>query len=162
MLLLCIVRQGLFLSVNVDDIKLAREKQNLDPMWKKLMNYVDLGEPTSFFFFFGHVHLGCTQRECKPNESMVDDCRKCSNRESLQEQLESHSNRRKMVQTLLRDPTTWKDMQRNELNGTANWQRKQSSNRMRSPHHVLTTISSKKRRVGNGKRTCQKSALKPF
>ena len=28
--------QGLFLSVYVDDIKLAGKKQNLDPMWKLL------------------------------------------------------------------------------------------------------------------------------
>ena len=47
--------QGLFLSVNVDDVKLIGKKQNLDPMWKKLMKHVDLGEPTSFL---DHVYLG--------------------------------------------------------------------------------------------------------
>ena len=40
--------KGLFLSVYVDDIKLAGKKQNLDPMWKGLNKEVDLGEPTSF------------------------------------------------------------------------------------------------------------------
>ena len=30
-------KQGLFLSVNVDDIMMAAQKQNLAPMWKKLM-----------------------------------------------------------------------------------------------------------------------------
>ena len=40
--------QGLFLSVHVDDIKMAGRKQNLSPMRKKLMKLVDLGEPTSF------------------------------------------------------------------------------------------------------------------
>ena len=40
--------KGLFLSVYVDDIKLAGKKQNLDPMWKVLNKEVDLGEPTSF------------------------------------------------------------------------------------------------------------------
>ena len=39
--------KGLFLSVYVDDIKLAGKKQNLDPMWKLLNKEVDLGEPTS-------------------------------------------------------------------------------------------------------------------
>ena len=39
----------LFLSVYVDDIKLAGKKQNLDPMWKILNKEVDLGEPASFF-----------------------------------------------------------------------------------------------------------------
>ena len=37
------------------------------------MKHVDLGEPTSFL---DHVYLGCTQRECKPDESLVDECRK--------------------------------------------------------------------------------------
>ena len=54
--------KGLFLSVYVDDIKLAGKKQNLDPMWKLLNKKVDLGEPTSFL---DHVHLECTQRQCE-------------------------------------------------------------------------------------------------
>ena len=40
--------KGLFLSVYVDDIKLAGKKQNLDPMWKVLNKEVDLGEPRFF------------------------------------------------------------------------------------------------------------------
>ena len=55
-------KQGLFLSVH--DI---RKKQNMAPMWKKLMKDVDLEEPTSFL---DHVCLVCTHRECKPNESI--------------------------------------------------------------------------------------------
>ena len=31
---------------------------------------VDLGEPTSFL---DHVYLGCTQRECKSYESIIDE-----------------------------------------------------------------------------------------
>ena len=38
-------KQRLFLSVNVDDIKMAGREQNMDSMWKKLMKLVDLGEP---------------------------------------------------------------------------------------------------------------------
>ena len=49
--------EGLFLSVYVDDIKLAGKKQNLDPMCEILNKEVDLGEPTSFL---DHVYLGCT------------------------------------------------------------------------------------------------------
>ena len=37
---------GLFLSVYVDEIKLAGKKQNIEPMWKILMKDVDLGDPT--------------------------------------------------------------------------------------------------------------------
>ena len=36
----------------MDNIKLARKKQNTDPMWKVLVKEVDLGDPTSFL---GHV-----------------------------------------------------------------------------------------------------------
>ena len=50
-------KQGLFLSVSVEEIDEA----------------VDLGEPTSFL---DHVYLGCTQGECKPNESVIEECRK--------------------------------------------------------------------------------------
>ena len=52
--------KGLFLSVQVDDIKLAGKKQNIDPMWKVTHKEVYLGEPTSFL---DHVYLGCTQRQ---------------------------------------------------------------------------------------------------
>ena len=58
-------KQGLFLSENANYIKMATQKHNMAPMWKKLMKNVDLDEHTSFL---DHVYLGCTQRECKPNE----------------------------------------------------------------------------------------------
>ena len=54
--------KGLFLSVYVDDKKLAGKKQNINPMWKLLNKEVDLGEPTSFL---DHVYLGRTQRQCE-------------------------------------------------------------------------------------------------
>ena len=49
--------------------KCLEEKKNMAPMWKKLMELVDLDEPTSFL---DHEHLGCTRRECKPNEDIVN------------------------------------------------------------------------------------------
>ena len=64
--------KGLFLSVCVDDIKLAGKKQNFDPMWKVLNKEVDLGEPTSFL---DHVYLGCTQRQCEMSKDNVDNYR---------------------------------------------------------------------------------------
>ena len=60
--------KGLFLSVHVDDIKLAGKKQNIYPMWKIPMNDVYFGESTSFF---DHVYLGCTQRESKIGKDIV-------------------------------------------------------------------------------------------
>ena len=40
------------------------------PMWKKWMKNVDLDEPTSFL---DHIYLGCTQRECKPNDIIIEE-----------------------------------------------------------------------------------------
>ena len=59
------------MSEYVDDIKMARKKQNMAPMRKKLMKNVDIDEPTSLL---DHVYLGCTQGECKPNETIIEEC----------------------------------------------------------------------------------------
>ena len=59
--------QGLFLSVYVEDIRMAGKKQNRAFMWKKLMRNVDLVEPTSFL---DHVYWGCTQHECNSNQTI--------------------------------------------------------------------------------------------
>ena len=64
--------KGLFLSVYVDDIKLAGKKQNIDPMWKVLNKEVDLGESTSFL---DHVYLECTQRQREKSKDFVDNYR---------------------------------------------------------------------------------------
>ena len=71
--------KGLFLSVYVDDLKLAGKKHNLDPMWKALYKEVDLGEPTSFLY---HVYLGCTQKtNAKSAKILWTITEPCSNRE---------------------------------------------------------------------------------
>ena len=51
----------------------AGHKQNMAPMWKKLMNNADLNAPTSFL---DHVYFGLTQRECKPNEIIIEESTK--------------------------------------------------------------------------------------
>ena len=57
----------------MNDIRMVGRKQNTAPVWKKYMKLVDLGEPTSSL---DHVFLGCTQRECKSNETTIDEYRK--------------------------------------------------------------------------------------
>ena len=64
--------KGRFLSVYVDDLKLAGKEQNIDLMWEVLMKNVDLGGPTSFL---DHVQLGCTQRRCEISKDIVDNYR---------------------------------------------------------------------------------------
>ena len=61
--------KGLFLSVYVDDLKLAGKKQNIVPMWKVLNKEVELGETTSFL---DYDYLGCTQRQCEISKDIVD------------------------------------------------------------------------------------------
>ena len=65
-------QKGLFLSVYVDDIKLAGKKQNINQMWKLRNKEVDLGEPTSSL---DHENLGSTQRQCEISKDIVDNYR---------------------------------------------------------------------------------------
>ena len=84
---------------DTNDSKVAGKKQNMAPMWKTLMKLVDLGEPTSFL---DYVYLGCTQRECKPNETIIEECR---------DMLESRNSAGKsLTQRRWPGPVTWKDM----------------------------------------------------
>ena len=62
----------LFLSVYVDDIKLAGKDQNIEPTRKVLNQEVDLVKPTSFL---DHVYLGCTHRQCEISKDIVDNYR---------------------------------------------------------------------------------------
>ena len=103
-------KQRLFLSVYVDDIKIAGKKQNMAPMWETLMNKLDLDEPTSFP---DHVSLGCTQRERKVNENVFDQYR-----ENVQITNFCCCNWRNLTPKQLRGPTTWKDMLKSELVNT--------------------------------------------
>ena len=117
--------QGLFLSVYVDDIKLAGKKQNIGPMWKVLNKEVDFGEPTSFL---DHVYLGCTQRQCQISKDVLDNYKIFSNQGFLQWQQKIPETRQGnlMPKLPLRCPMTWKVMQRNAWNDVANCRAKTS------------------------------------
>ena len=43
------------------------KRKNMSLIWKKLMKLVYLGERTSFLDL---ENLGCTQRECKPDDTI--------------------------------------------------------------------------------------------
>ena len=66
------MQQGLFLSVYVDDKKWLEEGKTSLLCGRNSSNNNDLGEPTSYR---DHVYMGCTQRECKSNESILDEHR---------------------------------------------------------------------------------------
>ena len=54
-------------------VKMDGRKHDLEPKWKILLKHIDLEKPTEFR---DQVYLGCTQRESKPNNNLVDDCSK--------------------------------------------------------------------------------------
>ena len=101
------VKNGFFLSVYVDDIKLAGKKQNIDPMWKVLNKEVDLREPTSFL---DHVYLGYTQRQCEKSKDIVDNDRTMFDREFQREEQKCFHTRRIFV--FLHGLVIWKVMQK--------------------------------------------------
>ena len=61
-------KQGLFLSVCVeDDIKKSLEESRKWLQCGKMYENVEIDGPISFL---DHENLGCTSRECKPNETI--------------------------------------------------------------------------------------------
>ena len=108
------------------------KKQNMAPMWKKLMKTVDLDEPTSFL---DHVYLGCTQRECKPNENHHWGIQKNARITNF---CWCNWKFTRVGKTSRKDGyvvrTTWKDMLENALRDISNWQRKrQQLDKVSSP-----------------------------
>ena len=140
--------KGLFLSVHVDDIKLAGKTQNINPMWKVLNKEVDLGEPRSFL---DHVYLGCTQRQCEISKDTVDNYRTMFESRisaGATEKLPCSEN-----YVSLRGPMTWKVMQRNVWNDIVSWRTKRLNNSAKYLLHALMTIISKKKNTGTEQRS---------
>ena len=134
-------QKGLFLSVYVDDVKLAGKKQNLDPMWKLLNKEVDLGDPTSFF---DHVYLGCTQRQCKISNDIVDKYRTMfDSRISAggTEKLPFPQNL-----SISSGRVIWRVMQRNVWSDIVSWSTRRRNNSTRYPLLVSMTTTSKNKK----------------
>ena len=134
----------------VDDIKLPGKKQNIDPMWKVLI------EPTSFL---GHVYLVGTQRECETSKDIMDNYKICSNPESPQEQQKNYLARRDLMRTSLHGPMMWKVFPRKCVEPYFELTKKQLSNSSKSQLHALMTINSKKKNW-DLLQNCQKYAFK--
>ena len=131
-------QKRLFLSVYLDDIKLAGKKQNVDPMWKVLNKEVDLTEPTSFL---DHVYLGCTQRQCK---DMVANYRAMfESRISAGELKNFHTLR---IFVFLHGLMTWLVLRRNVWSDIVSWQTRRLNNSTKYQLHALTTTTLKKKK----------------
>ena len=99
--------------------KVAGKKQKIDPMRKKLLKEVDLGEPTSFldpcFFRLYSTRMSNKQRFCGQLKKYV------LNPESVQELKRSYLIQRNLAQTFPHGLVIWKGMQRNVWSDIANW-----------------------------------------
>ena len=114
--------KGFFLSVYVDDIKLAGKTENIEPTWKNLMK--------------DHVYLGCTQRECQISNEIV------ANYKDL---FESRiSARPKDEETM----SSWSlDMEGHAKKCEENLQIKRLSNFSKSQRHAWMTINLEKKKM---------------
>ena len=99
-----------FLSVYVDDVKMVGHKQNMAPMWKKLMKNVDLDEPTRIFGMHSTVNVNRTKVLQRSAEQ-------CSNHEFLVEQLRNY----RCVKMVLRYGRT---CEKGALRDIVNWREK--------------------------------------
>ena len=132
--------KGLFLSVYVDDIKLAGKRQNVDPMWKVLNKEVDLGEPT---YFLDHENLGCTRRQCDTSRDTVDSYRAIFESRMSAGATENYHARK--IYVFLRGRAIWKVMPRNAGNDIVSWQTGRFHNSSKYLLHVSMTITSKRK-----------------
>ena len=99
---------------------MAGKKQNLAPMWKKLMRDVDIDEPTSFL---DHEKAwDALNGNAKQTRKSLDNTTKCLNPVFLLDQPKNYQDGTNIAQKLQRGLTTWKDMLVHAWNGIANWQ----------------------------------------
>ena len=133
----------LFLSVNVDDIKMAGKTENIKATGKILMKDVDLEEPTSFF---GHMYLGsCTidHEIVTKYKDKVEVKISVGVKENYLQKL--HGNM--MQKTYLFEPAIWKVMKRNVWKDITNLRIKLLNNCTKSRHHAQMTIHLKKKKI---------------
>ena len=93
----------LFLSVYVDDIKLAGKKQNLDPMWKILNKEVDLENQHHSLIMFAWVALKVNVKQAWILLKITETC---SNPEFPQEEQKNYQ--ALTYRRFRRCPTIWK------------------------------------------------------
>ena len=148
--------KGSFLSVYLDDIKVAGKKQNIDPMWKVLNKEVDLGEPTSFL---DHVHLGCTQRQCEIRKDIVDKYRAMFESRILGVRQKNYHSLKIFV--FLHGLMIWKVMPRNVWSDIVSWPTRRLNNATKYLIHASMTTTSEKKKW-NLLENCHKYAPKWF
>ena len=105
------------------------------------MKDVDLGEPTSFL---DHVYLGCRERECQISKVFAEIC---WNPRFLPELWKNNQFPRNRMRMCPHGPMTWKACK--EVREKILRVGEQLNSYTRSQHHALTTITSKKKKMGS-------------
>lgn len=59
----------LFLSVYVEDLKMAGKQENIKPMWDEMKKFLLLEDPKKMA---DNQYLGCAQKPCVPAEQDVE------------------------------------------------------------------------------------------
>ena len=108
---------------------------------KDLMKHVDLEKPTSFL---DQVHLGCTQRECKTEHKSRRRVQKMFESRISAGAAEKLPGSEKSGANAIARPHDIVGYAKKCVERYCELANKTSSSYIRSPHHVLTTISLKK------------------
>ena len=134
-------------------------KQNLAPMWKKLMKDVDI-EEHHFSITFTYDALNGNANQTR---KLLDTRRRCLNSVFLLEQPKNYQDGTNLAQKLQRGPTTWRDMLENAWNGISNWQTRRRSIFSKFLILVWTITKSKRKKVENNcelSEVCSHTVLK--
>ena len=129
--------KGLFLSVYVDDIKLAGNKIS-----------IRCGKYQTKKLIWENQHLSlimytCTQRQCEISKDIVD-----NNRTMFESRISAGATKNYHARKFCvsyRGLMIWKVMQRNVSNDFVSWQTKRLNSSTKYQVHALTTITPKKK-----------------
>ena len=113
------------------------------------MKNVDIDEPTSFL---DHVYLGCTQRECKPNETIIEQYTKM-----FESRICALGWQKRHAQTLAWSSDTEGHVQKYASSDTVNWQTREQNNFTKFQILAWMIINSN-RKNSNQLENCQKFA----
>ena len=129
-------KKGFFLSVYVDDIKLAGKNQNIDLMWKVIWENQHLS-----LIMYTWAVLKDYVKQAKTLWTITEPC---LNREFPRGELKNfHSTR---IFVFLYGPTIWKVMPRNAWSDIVSWRTRRLSNSTKYLLHASMTTTSKRKK----------------
>ena len=132
------------------------QKQNMAPMWKKIWKMWTLTNPHLFL-------ITCTwvarNENANQTQRSLNSTQRCVSYVFLLEQQKNYVDGKNLTHNHKRGPTIWKDMLKNALSDTVNWQKRKWSNFTKSRTLVWMIIIPNKKN-SNQLENCQKFARK--